>query len=158
MSLATAGIFLAFSVAGALYAAMSQPQERPARQSTPMSSGLEACAKACSDCQRECASCSAHCASMLSQGKSQHLQTLQTCADCAEICAVTASIVARDGPFTQIMLQACADACARCAEACEKFPDDAHMKRCAEECRRCEQACKDAMKQGRSPGGHQHGK
>jgi hypothetical protein len=38
-------------------------------------------------------------------------------------------------------------ACSRCGKACEKFPDDKHMKSCAEECRKCETACKAMVKQ-----------
>ena len=40
-------------------------------------------------------------------------------------------------------------ACAKCAAACEKFPDDAHMKKCAAECRKCEKACKDMLAHAR---------
>jgi hypothetical protein len=53
--------------------------------------------------------------------------------------------VARRGPFSDAICHACAEACARCAKACEKFPNDPHMKRCAEECRKCEKACKEML-------------
>lgn len=105
----------------------------------------ETCAKACGDCQRACDSCAAHCAMLISQGKAEHFQTLQTCQDCATCCSAAASIVARMGPFSDAICKACAEACARCGKACEKLSKDAHMKKCAEECKHCEKACRDML-------------
>ncbi len=102
---------------------------------------MMACAKACSDCQRECDMCGHHCATMLAEGKKDHLASLATCQDCATICSASACIVARMGPFSQTVCQACAECCAKCAKECEKFPKDEHMKKCAEECRKCEKEC-----------------
>jgi hypothetical protein len=103
---------------------------------------IMSCAKACSDCQRACDACSAHCVGLLSEGKTQHVKTMQLCNDCAAICAASAQIVARHGPMTNVVCTACADACNQCAAACEVMKDDAHMKHCAEECRRCEKSCR----------------
>jgi hypothetical protein len=83
---------------------------------------------------------------MLSEGKKDHLNTLMTCRDCAIVCAAASQIVSGQGPFSEIICQSCATACAECAKACEKFPDDARMKACAEECRRCEKACREMLK------------
>jgi hypothetical protein len=80
---------------------------------------------------------------MLGEGHKHHLKTLNTCRDCADFCSAAAEIVARQGPFASLICQGCADACARCGEACEQFTDDEHMKRCAAECRRCEKACRE---------------
>ena len=107
---------------------------------------MMACAKACSDCQRECDSCSAHCSQRTADGKKEHLVTVKTCQDCADICVAAAQIISRGGPFATTICTACAEACGKCGEACEKFPDDAHMKRCAEECRKCEKACREMVK------------
>ena len=107
---------------------------------------LQTCAKACSDCQRECDSCATHCANQTAAGEKEHLTTLMTCRDCADFCAAAAQIVARGGPFAGLICQSCAEACARCGKACEKFPDDAHMKQCAKECRECEKACREMLK------------
>jgi hypothetical protein len=112
-----------------------------------MTAALQACAKACSDCQRACDLCATHCANMLHEGKKEHLKTLATCRDCATMCSAAAEIVARNGPFSALIAEACARACGHCAEACEAFPDDEHMKFCAEECRKCEKACNDLVKQ-----------
>lgn len=106
---------------------------------------MMACAKACSDCQRVCDSCSAHCAHMLREGMKEHHTTLMTCQDCASVCAAASQIVARGGPFSATICAACADVCGKCAAACEKFPNDPHMKQCADECRKCEKACKDMV-------------
>lgn len=106
----------------------------------------EACAKACSDCQRSCDSCATHCAHLLAGGKKEHVSTLMTCRDCAIICSAAAQIVAGGGPFSALICESCATACAECAKACDKFPDDKHMKECAAECRKCEQACRAMLK------------
>jgi hypothetical protein len=107
---------------------------------------MQACAKVCSDCQRACDSCATHCTHMLHEGKKEHLTTLTTCQDCATVCSAAAQIVARGGPFSTIICSACAETCYDCGKACEKFPDDQHMKACAEECRKCERACKAMAK------------
>ena len=80
------------------------------------------------------------------QGKKEHAKTLATCQDCATHCSAAASIVARKGPFSDLICKACAEACARCGKACEQFPDDKHMKMCAEECRKCEKECREMLK------------
>ncbi len=103
------------------------------------------CAKACDDCGRICDACSAHCAKLVADGKKEHLTTLQTCADCATACKAASCIVARKGPFSDIICTACADACKRCGDACEKFKDDPMMKQCADECRKCEKACREML-------------
>lgn len=107
---------------------------------------LMACAKACSDCQRACDMCATHCGHLLADGKKEHAVSLATCQDCADFCVAAAQIVARGGPFASLVCQGCAEACAKCAMQCEKFPADKHMKMCAEECRRCEKACNDMVK------------
>jgi len=106
----------------------------------------ERCAKACNDCQRVCDTCATHCARQVADGKKEHDKTLQTCNDCADFCAAAARIVARGGPFADLICQSCAEACARCGKACEQFPDDKMMKACAKECRRCEKECQGMLK------------
>lgn len=106
----------------------------------------EECARACNDCQRACDMCSAHCAKMAADGKREHLTTMQTCQDCATCCAAAAGIVSRKGPFSDITCTACADACKRCGEHCDKFKDSPIMKQCADECRKCEKACRAMLK------------
>ena len=107
---------------------------------------FQECAKACSDCQRACDSCNIHCLHQLRAGKQEHLPSLLTCQDCATICASASEIVARGGPFSKAICEACVVACDQCAKECEKFPDDEHMKECAQECRKCEKACREMLK------------
>jgi len=83
---------------------------------------------------------------MLAQGKKEHRTTLETCQDCAAHCSAAASITARQGPMSDTICKACAEACSRCAKECEKHAaHDAEMKRFGEECRRCEQACRTML-------------
>ena len=119
--------------------------EAGAPGSTQPDRGHDKCATECSNCQRACEACAHHCAHLLEQGKKEHHHTLRTCQDCAAICGVAASIVARKGPFSDSICQACIEVCSRCAKECEKYSQDKEMKQCAEECRRCEQACRDMV-------------
>lgn len=129
---------------GVLVAYGDAPKAAPA--TTDHHAMMEECAKACDDCARLCDMCAAHCAKMVAEGKKEHLKTLQTCADCASICSAASCVVARSGPFSDILCSGCADACKRCGDACEQFKDDPMMKRCMDECRKCEKACRDMMK------------
>jgi hypothetical protein len=143
-----------FLTAAALLAGISAPgvdEQRAPDDKHPHMGAHDECAKACSDCQRACDSCAHHCGEMVASGKKDHLRTLHTCSDCANFCAAAAQIVARQGPMSGIICEACAKACNLCGAACEKFPDDEHMKLCALECRKCEKACKEMLKH--IPGG-----
>ena len=108
------------------------------------------CAKACDDCARVCDACGAHCADLVARGEKHHQETLRTCQDCAAVCRAAGAVTARAGPFTDAICTACADACKRCGDECEKFKDDATMKACAEECRKCEKACLEMVKAHRA--------
>ena len=114
---------------------------------------FEDCARACDDCARICELCAAHCGNMLAEGKKEHHRTLQTCQDCATACAAASCITARKGPFSDLICQACADACKRCGDACDQHPNDPLMKRCADECRKCEAACREMLKHTGKVGG-----
>jgi hypothetical protein len=108
------------------------------------------CAKECGICAGSCDACSAHCARMLADGKREHLTTLRTCQDCATICGAAACVTARNGPFSDAICSACAEACKRCGDACMKMKDDEMMRRCGEECQKCEKVCREMLK-------HTHG-
>ena len=110
------------------------------------SSKTMSCAKSCDDCARTCDACMAHCGKMLAEGMKEHITTHRTCADCATTCRAAASIVARQGPMSELICTACADACKQCGEACAKMKDDPMMKECAEECVKCEKACREMTK------------
>jgi len=104
------------------------------------------CAKACDDCARMCETCSSHCARLLTEGKKEHQITFQLCQDCAAVCDAAGRITAKDGPMSQLICAACADACKRCGDECEKHADDPMMKHCALECRKCEKVCREMIK------------
>jgi hypothetical protein len=111
------------------------------------------CAKARGICAGMCDACSAHCARMLAEGKKDHLGTLRTCQDCATICGAAACVTARGGPFSDTICTACAEACKRCGDACEKYKEDDMMRRCTEECRKCEKACRVMLKHTQATSG-----
>src|SRR5476649_577982 len=73
-----------------------------------------ACAKACDDCARNCESCAAHCGHMIADGKKEHVVTHRLCADCSTTCRAASAIVARQGPMSDLICTACADACKQC--------------------------------------------
>jgi hypothetical protein len=87
---------------------------------------------------------------MLADGKQESLATLRACQDCAAICAAASRIVAKDGPFVDLICPSCAEACKRCAVLCEKSGDTI-LKKCVEDCRKCEKACRDMPKPVRAP-------
>lgn len=120
------------------------------KPAAPPSDGHKAafmeCAKACDDCKRICDMCGAHCANLVAEGHKHHMATLKTCQDCAAICAAASCVVAKQGPFSDLICTACADACKRCGDACEQHGmGDPVMKQCADECRKCEKACRDML-------------
>ena len=150
-SLSLASFAVTFIALGG-FATEAQTQEKTAAgKSTAAEHSHEhvmmmSCAQACSDCQRACDRCATHCAHMLQEGKKAHFATLSSCQDCATVCAAAAQIVARGGPFSNMICTTCADACGRCAKECEKFPEDVQMKACGQECRKCEKACREMLK------------
>ena len=71
---------------------------------------------------------------------------IRTNLDCADLRATTANVLSRhtgyDANLTRATLEACRQACATCADECEKHASmHEHCQVCAEACRRCEQAC-----------------
>jgi hypothetical protein len=139
-----------------LYAAGENPKPPPEERPAPVRAGqpnpdprmphFMVCAKACDDCERICNLCATHCAKLAAEGKKEHLDTARACIDCAAICGAAATVTAKDGVFSDLICTACADACKRCGDLCEKHSSDPIMKQCAEECRRCEKACREMIK------------
>lgn len=130
-----------------------QPQPAPKPVGGQKVAPFLECAQVCDDCARVCNECNDHCAKLVADGQKHHQITMRTCQDCAAICSTTSAILSRHGPFSDTMLVACAQACKRCGDECEKHGgDDPTMKRCAAECRRCEKACLEMLKNsGRDP-------
>ncbi len=106
---------------------------------------LAQCIDECFTCAQTCTSCADACLSekdMLAElGKCIRLNL-----DCADICEATGRVLTRqteyDAPLTKAQLEACREACATCAEECERHaPHMEHCRICAEACRRCQEAC-----------------
>jgi hypothetical protein len=154
--------FSALGLSAAALAALQATglgQDRPKRSANAPrhdehNEAFQECAEACSDCQRACDTCATHCAHLMHAGEGEHVTTLMTCQDCADICACASQCCARGGPFVGLICEASAEACSKCAEECEKFPDDKHMAACAKECRKCERACRGMLKH--ADHGHHH--
>jgi hypothetical protein len=127
---------------GLMWARADEPKA-PHHHATPE---MEACLKECARCARECESCLTHCTELVAAGKKEHVQTLRTCNDCGDLCALAAKLIARDGAFMNVMCTACAKACDGCGAECAKFPNDDHMSRCAQACKDCAKACRDMVK------------
>jgi hypothetical protein len=97
------------------------------------------CIDSCQECARTCLETARHCLEMGGEhAAAEHITTLL---DCAEICRTSANFMARGSDMHGAICGVCADACIRCAEACERFPDDEVMRKCAEICRRCAESC-----------------
>jgi hypothetical protein len=123
------------------------PQPNPPKNPDPKMAYFLVCAKECDDCARSCDLCSAHCATMIAEGQKEHLQTLRMCQDCTTICSAAARVTTKNGPDSDLICTACAEACKRCGDACAKYPNDPIMKQCTDECRRCEEVCRKMLKE-----------
>lgn len=100
------------------------------------------CAKACTDCSNSCAVCYHHCVELVSAGEKAHAKTLVLCDDCSEICSTAGKLTSRHSPFTAAICETCAKSCDECRAACEKYPDDKHMRGCAQACKECAASCR----------------
>lgn len=93
-------------------------------------------------------SCLAGIVHSLSEGgdyaKIDHIRWLM---DCAEICQFSINFVIRHSEYGGDFLSTCAFICEDCAESCETFFEDEHMKNCAEICRNCAGACREAIEE-----------
>jgi hypothetical protein len=108
---------------------------------------LARCIDECFTCAETCTSCADACLS-----EKDMVVELRKCIrlnlDCADICETMGRVLIRqteyDAPLTKAQLQACREACATCAEECERHGEMEHCRICAEACRRCQEAC-DAL-------------
>ncbi|WP_340560216.1 four-helix bundle copper-binding protein [Streptomyces sp. GSL17-111] len=109
---------------------------------------LARCIEECFACTEACTACADAC---LSEDEVAQLRKcIRTNLDCADICDTTGRVLSRhteyDANITRAMLEACATACAACADVCERHASGhAHCRVCADTCRRCESACRDLL-------------
>lgn len=106
------------------------------------------CIEECLDCGASCTACAD--ASLSEPDAREMARVIRLCLDCAEECHVTGRIVTRqtspDRNSMRAIVQACAAACAACADECDLHAaHHEHCRLCAEVCRRCKQACDDLL-------------
>lgn len=105
------------------------------------------CIEECLDCAQSCTVCADAC---LGEGMVLQLrQCIRFNLDCADLCDASARIASRrTGANESVIvatLRACEEACALCAEECERHAHHhEHCRICAESCRRCQEACNSA--------------
>lgn len=104
------------------------------KQHDKVLSVLEDCIKACNHCFDACL-------------KEDDVNMMANCIrldrECADICTYAIQAITRQSPFTDKILQLCAEICEQCAEECGKHDHD-HCKQCAEACSKCAEACRTA--------------
>jgi hypothetical protein len=98
---------------------------------------LEDCANACTQCADACLS-------------EQDLASLARCIrlnlDCADICTATGRVIFRQTESDANLARPLLEACASCADECERHAS--HMEHCriyAESCRSCQTACQELL-------------
>ncbi len=100
---------------------------------------VERCNEVSSECVTICSETLEYC---LQKGgayaEGSHIQTLR---DCIDLCRTDGELMVRGSGLTENTCSLSAEACGRCAEACEAFPDDPRMQACVEVCRQCATAC-----------------
>jgi len=106
-------------------------------KNTPLLETLNKCVAECNHCSTACLD-------------EENVKMLSKCIkldlDCADICALTATLLARGSQHAKHLLKECAEVCTACAEECEKHAQHHdHCKTCAEACRECANACLDAI-------------
>jgi hypothetical protein len=75
---------------------------------------------------------------------------IRTDLDCGDICATTARVLlphtGYDANISPTLLEACAMACASCADECGRHADmHEHCRICADACRACERTCRQLV-------------
>jgi len=104
------------------------------------------CIEACYDCAQACTVCADAC---LGEDRVKDLiQCIRLNLDCADVCAAAGQVASRRTGTNEAtikrLLEACAETCRLCGDACERHAHMAHCRICADSCRQCEQACREA--------------
>ena len=99
------------------------------------------CARECSDCHDVCLETVSHC--LHQGGKHAGPHHIRLLMDCVQICETSKDFMLRGSDLHGYTCGACAAACVRCAEDCDRLGgSDPQMKRCADSCRRCAESCR----------------
>lgn len=110
---------------------------------------LAACIEACAGCAQACSACADACLGEAQLGELRRCIRLNL--DCADICDATGRVLLRqvepNGSLQRAQLEACALACATCAEECQRHArHHEHCRVCAEACRECETQCHELLR------------
>ncbi len=106
------------------------------------------CVEDCFDTAQTCIACADAC---LGEEMVRDLvQCIRLSLDCADLCSAAGHIATRrsgsNPTVIAAVLRACAEACARCAEACQLHASRMeHCRICAARCGQCEDACLEAV-------------
>jgi hypothetical protein len=108
---------------------------------------LTRCIEECLRCAQTCTACADACLS--EDVLAELVKCIRTDLDCADICETTARVLSRhtgyDANLTRAIVEACAQACASCADECEQHTKHSHCVICAQDCRACERACRELL-------------
>lgn len=102
-------------------------------------------------CESICGRAAHHCLEQLrggGQDAEAHALAHELAMDCQATCSLATDLTARGSKVAHYVHRACAEVCARCAEACEKAGDDEIMTECARICREAAEACRQMAQQG----------
>jgi len=61
---------------------------------------------------------------------------------CSDACNLSARAMIADSEFHQQSCELCFELCQKCAEECERFPNDTILSKAAEICRQCARTCR----------------
>jgi hypothetical protein len=91
------------------------------------------------ECLRNCRACEAECRALATRCPPELEIALL---DCADACRVAIAFMQRGSPAHTLYCGACAEVSLRCAEECQRHPDDERVAHCAEVCRQCVDSCR----------------
>jgi len=111
-----------------------------AQQRQAHSADIEHCIETCLECHNVCTETVQICLEKGgSHASAEHVRLLL---DCAQICQTSADFMVRGSDLHTEACAVCADVCERCAESCDAMKSDEAMRRCADVCRRCAESCR----------------
>lgn len=100
---------------------------------------LESCIRSCLQAESTCQQALAYC--MEAGAHPGSAQLMRLLLDCAELSRLNADLLLRASDLQQRQCIVCAEACERCAAACDDYPEDPVLKMAAQVCRRCAESC-----------------
>jgi len=77
------------------------------------------------------------------EDRARRVQASAAARDCQDLCSLAVSLMARESDQARYAFPACAEACRRCAAACDPFPAEEILARCSRLCRQAEEICRD---------------